>query len=112
MTDVVVIGAGIVGAACAYFAAAAGLSVEVVDRGPLAGGTSSAGEGNILLSDKEPGPELSLGLLSHRLWLSLDIGPMELEAKGGLMVAPTEDSMSLVDKLASAQRGWGGQAIR
>ena len=38
MTDVVVIGAGIVGAACAYYAAAAGLSVEVVDRGPLAGG--------------------------------------------------------------------------
>ena len=112
MTDVVVIGAGIVGAACAYYAAAVGLSVVVVDRGPLAGGTTSAGEGNILLSDKEPGPELSFGLLSNRLWRSLDIGPIELEAKGGLMVAPTEAAMSTLDKLAAAQREWGVAATR
>lgn len=112
MTDVVVIGAGIVGAACAYYAAAAGLSVEVVDRGPLAGGTTSAGEGNILLSDKEPGPDLALGLLAHRLWRELDIGPMELVHKGGLMVAATEAGMSTIDKLAAAQREWGVETIR
>jgi glycine/D-amino acid oxidase-like deaminating enzyme len=112
MTDVVVIGAGIVGAACAYYAAAAGLSVTVVDRGPLAGGTTGAGEGNILLSDKEPGPELSLGLLSNRLWRALDIGPIELEPKGGLMVAPTEAAMSTLDKLATAHREWGVEAVR
>jgi glycine/D-amino acid oxidase-like deaminating enzyme len=112
MADVVVIGAGIIGAACAHYAAAAGLSVEVVDRGPLAGGTTSAGEGNILLSDKEPGPELALGLLSHRLWCELDIGPMELERKGGLMVAATEAGLSTMDKLAAAQREWGVEAIR
>ncbi len=105
--DVVVIGAGIVGAACAYYAARAGLSVAVVDRGPLAGGTTSAGEGNILLSDKEPGPELGLGLLSNRLWQELDIGPIELETKGGLVVAPTESALSTVDKLAAAQREYG-----
>src|SRR5690242_2882410 len=101
MTDVVVIGAGIVGAACAYYAARAGLSVAVVDRGPLAGGTTSAGEGNILLSDKTPGPELDLGLLSYRLWRALDIGPIELEPKGGLMIAGTEAAMSVVDDLAA-----------
>jgi glycine/D-amino acid oxidase-like deaminating enzyme len=112
MTDVVVIGAGIVGAACAYYAAAAGLSVEVVDRGPLAGGTTGAGEGNILLSDKEPGPELSLGLLSNRLWRSLSIGPIELEAKGGLMVTGSETGMSIMDKLAAAQREWGVETVR
>jgi glycine/D-amino acid oxidase-like deaminating enzyme len=105
--DVVVVGAGIVGAACAYYAARAGLTVVVVDRGPLAGGTTSAGEGNILLSDKEPGPELELGLLASRLWRELDIGPIELAAKGGLIVAPTEADMSTVDKLAAAQREWG-----
>ena len=37
--DVVVIGAGAVGAACAYFLARAGLSVQVVERGSIAGGT-------------------------------------------------------------------------
>jgi D-hydroxyproline dehydrogenase subunit beta len=107
MTDVVVIGAGIVGAACAYYAARAGLSVTVVDRGPLAGGTTSAGEGNILLSDKEPGPELELGLLANRLWRELDIGPIELEPKGGLMVAGSPAGVSTMDKLAAAHREWG-----
>ncbi|NEE07778.1 FAD-dependent oxidoreductase, partial [Streptomyces sp. SID7499] len=52
---VVVVGAGIVGAACAFHAVAAGLDVTVLDRGPVGAGTTSRGEGNILLSDKEPG---------------------------------------------------------
>jgi glycine/D-amino acid oxidase-like deaminating enzyme len=54
--DVVVVGAGIVGAACAYELARAGLAVTVVDRGAVASGTTGAGEGNILVSDKAPGP--------------------------------------------------------
>lgn len=105
--DVVVIGAGVVGAACAYHAAAAGLSVAVVDRGPIAGGTTSAGEGNLLLSDKEPGPELELALLSARLWRELDIGPIELEAKGGLVIAATDAAVSLLDTLAEGQQAAG-----
>lgn len=56
--DVVVIGAGIVGASCAHYLAQAGLDVVVVDRGLVASGTTGAGEGNILVSDKERGPEL------------------------------------------------------
>ena len=110
--DVVVVGAGIVGAACAHYAAAAGLSVAVLDRGAPAGGTTGAGEGNILLSDKEPGPELDLGLLSNRLWRALDIGPIELEAKGGLTVAATGAGMSIVDKLTAGQRAAGVEAVR
>ncbi|MGV9572952.1 FAD-dependent oxidoreductase [Streptomyces nigra] len=75
--DVVVVGAGITGAACALYAARAGLDVILVDRGPVAGGTTGAGEGNILVSDKEPGPELDLALLSARLWRELaeEYGP-------------------------------------
>lgn len=40
--DVLVIGAGAIGASTAWHAAAAGATVAVVDRGDLAGGTSSA----------------------------------------------------------------------
>lgn len=69
--DVVVIGAGVIGAACAYYAARSGLAVTVIDRGPVAGGTTGAGEGNLLVSDKEPGPELELALLSAALWREL-----------------------------------------
>ncbi|BCJ29381.1 NAD(P)/FAD-dependent oxidoreductase [Actinocatenispora sera] len=65
---VVVIGAGIIGAACARELARAGCEVVLLDRGGAAAGTTSHGEGNILISDKEPGPELALAQLSRDLW--------------------------------------------
>ncbi|MET9338009.1 MULTISPECIES: NAD(P)/FAD-dependent oxidoreductase [unclassified Nonomuraea] len=104
MSDVIVIGAGVVGAACAYYAAAAGMDVTVLDRGPVAGGTTGAGEGNVLVSDKEPGPELDLALLSNRLWRELAAhGGFEYEAKGGLVVAETEQIQRQLVALAGKQ---------
>ena len=81
--DAIVIGAGIVGASCALALTNAGLTVLVLDRGPVAGGTTGAGEGNILVSDKDPGPELTLALRSRDLWFDMqsDVGDhFELEA--------------------------------
>ncbi|GHE39193.1 oxidoreductase [Streptomyces longispororuber] len=104
--DVIVVGAGVVGAACAYYAARAGLDVTVVDRGPVAGGTTGAGEGNLLVSDKEPGPELELALLSTRLWRSLaELLPprIEYEAKGGLVVASEPGAMAALRDFARRQ---------
>ncbi|MET8223729.1 FAD-dependent oxidoreductase [Streptomyces sp. NPDC005301] len=108
--DVVVVGAGMVGAACAVYAARAGLDVVVVDRGPVGGGTTGAGEGNLLVSDKEPGPELELALLSRRLWAELadELGSaIEYEAKGGLVVAGTPEALSALHAFAAAQRAAG-----
>ncbi|MEU1195289.1 FAD-dependent oxidoreductase [Streptomyces sp. NPDC005813] len=110
--DVVVVGAGMVGAACALYAARAGLDVTVVDRGPVAGGTTGAGEGNLLVSDKEPGPELDLALLSGRLWSELaaqdGLGPaIEYEAKGGVVVAATPRELSALEAFADGQRAAG-----
>ncbi|MFE6051029.1 NAD(P)/FAD-dependent oxidoreductase [Kitasatospora sp. NPDC056446] len=108
--DVVVVGAGVVGAACAYYAARAGLAVAVVDRGPVAGGTTGAGEGNLLVSDKEPGPELDLALLSTRLWRELaeDLGAaVEYEPKGGVVVASTAAGQEALRAFAAGQRTAG-----
>ncbi|MFI1204973.1 NAD(P)/FAD-dependent oxidoreductase [Streptomyces sp. NPDC020883] len=108
--DVVVVGAGVVGAACAYYAARSGLRVVVVDRGPVAGGTTGAGEGNLLVSDKEPGPELELASRSGELWrkLSEELPPdIEYEPKGGLVVASDEAGMAALRDFASGQRGAG-----
>ncbi|MFJ1958535.1 NAD(P)/FAD-dependent oxidoreductase [Streptomyces microflavus] len=108
---VVVVGAGIVGAACAFHAAAAGLDVTVLDRGPVGAGTTSRGEGNILLSDKEPGPELELARLSRDLWdeVGEELGPetVELEAKGGLVVASTPEALGALHAFAARQAGAG-----
>lgn len=113
--DVVVVGAGMVGAATAFFAARAGLKVVVVERGTVAGGTTSGGEGNILVSDKEPGPELDLALRSQRLWLELadELGAdgFELEAKGGLVVTSTAAGLAGLRGLADEQRRHGVEAV-
>ncbi|MFF5367416.1 NAD(P)/FAD-dependent oxidoreductase [Streptomyces sp. NPDC013187] len=113
--DVVVVGAGVVGAAVALYAARAGLDTVVVDRGPVAGGTTGAGEGNLLVSDKEPGPELELALLSTRLWADLareGLGSaVEYEAKGGVVVARTDRALAGLEKLAAEQRAAGVEAV-
>jgi D-hydroxyproline dehydrogenase subunit beta len=109
-SDVIVVGAGVVGAACAYYAAGAGLRVTVIDRGSVAGGTTGAGEGNLLVSDKEPGPELELALMSTRLWTELAglLPPqIEYEPKGGLVVASDEAGMAALRQLAARQRKAG-----
>ncbi|WP_283132871.1 NAD(P)/FAD-dependent oxidoreductase [Rhizohabitans arisaemae] len=122
MPDVVVIGSGVVGAACAYYAARAGLTVTVVDRGPVAGGTTGAGEGNILVSDKGPGAELDLATLSARLWRDLaaevaggaerPFGDLvEYEPKGGLVVAETPGILNALTGLADRQRVHGVTAV-
>ncbi|MFJ7628870.1 NAD(P)/FAD-dependent oxidoreductase [Streptomyces sp. NPDC097595] len=108
--DVVVVGAGVVGAACAYYATRSGLSVAVVDGGPVAGGTTGAGEGNLLVSDKPPGPELDLARFSAALWRELsEVLPsaIEYERKGGLVVAAEERSLATLTATAAGQSGAG-----
>ncbi|MEW2576826.1 NAD(P)/FAD-dependent oxidoreductase [Streptomyces syringium] len=112
-SDVIVVGAGVVGAACAYYAARSGLSVTVIDRGPVAGGTTGAGEGNLLVSDKAPGPELDLALLSARLWRELAEelpARIEFEAKGGLVVASDDSGTAALRDFAAAQAKAGVRA--
>lgn len=111
--DVVIVGAGVVGAATAYFAAAAGLRTIVVERGSIASGTSSRCEGNVLVSDKEVGPELELSLYSQRVWredLAEHAELWEFEAKGGLVVAGSDTSMRALTDLVAHQRELGIRA--
>ncbi|NHC47524.1 NAD(P)/FAD-dependent oxidoreductase [Motilibacter aurantiacus] len=111
--DVVVVGAGIVGAACALALARHGARVAVIDRGPLLSGTTGSGEGNVLVSDKGPGPELDLALLSNRTWRELGeelqerYGGFELEPKGGLVVARDAPARQSLAALAAAQAAAG-----
>lgn len=112
----VITGAGMVGAACAYYAARAGLRVIVVERGSVAGGTTGAGEGNLLVSDKPPGPELDLALLSGQLWRELaderfePAEAIEFEPKGGLVVAGEPRGLDALRALAEEQRSRGVEA--
>jgi glycine/D-amino acid oxidase-like deaminating enzyme len=112
--DLIVIGAGAVGAAIAWFATCAGLSVVVVEKGQIVSGTSSACEGNLLVSDKVAGPELDLARLSLRTWLEDlgEFGPLwEFEQKGGLVVSTTDESVAGLRELADQQRAAGVEVV-
>ncbi|WIX98735.1 FAD-dependent oxidoreductase [Amycolatopsis mongoliensis] len=105
-TRVVVIGAGVVGAACARELSLAGFGVLVLDRGRPAGGTTSHGEGNLLVSDKGPGAELRLAQLSARLWpeIAAELGDAcEFDPKGGIVVATTEAGARALTAFAAEQ---------
>ncbi|MGO4689889.1 NAD(P)/FAD-dependent oxidoreductase [Glaciibacter sp. 2TAF33] len=118
--DVIIVGAGIVGAACARSLAAAGWDVTVVDRGVTAGGTSSACEGNLLVSDKGPGHELELAQYASTLWkttvadlaeqLGTGFPSVEYDPKGGLVVATTDAGARALLAFAAGQRGAGVDA--
>jgi D-hydroxyproline dehydrogenase subunit beta len=112
--DVVVVGAGAVGAACAYYLTAAGFSVQVVDRGQICAGTSSACEGNLLVSDKEAGPELDLALYSSALLhgeLAVYGSLWEFEPKTGLIVAQTQDGAAALADLGRRQQAAGVEVV-
>jgi len=115
--DVVVVGAGMIGAACAEALTRRGADVAVLDRGALASGTSASGEGNVLVSDKEPGAELVLAQASIRRWphllaeLRAELGPAaaeaEWEAKGGLVAALDAADGTALTRFAAEQRTAG-----
>jgi glycine/D-amino acid oxidase-like deaminating enzyme len=115
-TRVVILGAGIVGCACARELALSGFEVVVVDRGGAAAATTSHGEGNILLSDKGPGPELALAQWSRRLWpqilaeLEDRAEQVEWQPKGGIVVATTEAGAAALHPFAESQRLAGVRA--
>lgn len=117
---IIVIGAGAIGAACALALTEAGAEVIVVDRTGVAGETSSRCEGNILVSDKEPGAEALLAIEANRAWrelaerLDADRVPgqpaTEFEGKGGIVVAFPGGAGALED-FAVGQRGIGIRAM-
>lgn len=113
----VVVGAGVIGAACARALAQAGIAVTVLERGAAASGTSAACEGNLLVSDKSPGPELELALFSTRRWgvvaaeLADELGAgfpsIEYDRKGGLVVCCAAAGAAALQELGDRQRAGG-----
>jgi glycine/D-amino acid oxidase-like deaminating enzyme len=65
--DIAIIGAGIIGAACANRLASEGLSVASIESNEVAGGTTAAGMGHIVVMDDNEA-EFSLTNYSQKLW--------------------------------------------
>src|SRR5690348_1673776 len=93
--DIVLVGAGIVGAACAAECARGGLKVMVLDRGPVAAGTTAAGMGHLVVMDDSEA-QFALTSYSRSLWQQLapDLPPaVEFDPCGTLWVAADAEEM-------------------
>jgi glycine/D-amino acid oxidase-like deaminating enzyme len=96
--DAIIIGAGIVGAACAYECARRGMRVLVLDRQIVGGGTTGAGMGHIVVMDDSEA-QFALTRYSQALWQELRSqlsDDVEYEQCGTIWVAADDEEMAEV----------------
>ncbi|HLW44074.1 MAG TPA: FAD-dependent oxidoreductase [Candidatus Acidoferrales bacterium] len=96
--DVVIIGAGIVGAACAWACANEGLRVAVIEADIIGGGATGAGMGHLVVMDDSEA-QFALTRYSRSLWQQLVPelpDDVEYESCGTIWVAADEEEMQAV----------------
>jgi len=94
--DVIIIGAGIAGCACAREFAKAGLRVAVIERDTPAAATTSAGMGHVVLMDDSPA-QFALTRYSRSVWQELRAElsrTVEYESPGTLWIAADEEEFA------------------
>ena len=107
--DVLVVGAGIVGAACADALTAAGLSVVVLESRFAGAGATAAAMGHLVVMDDSEA-QFALTSLSRRLWV--EMAPempraCEDEETGTLWIAADEEEQGHVRRKAAYYRERG-----
>jgi glycine/D-amino acid oxidase-like deaminating enzyme len=107
--DVLILGAGIVGCACARECARAGLRVGLVEPGPIAGEATSAAMGHIVVLDDSPA-QLTLTAYARSLWTELAPQlPVSVEAAfpGTMWIATDEQELEALQakQAVSAKAG-------
>ena len=107
---VIVIGGGVIGTSVAYYAAKFGQKVTLLEKADIAGGTSSACDGFIIMQSKNPGPHLDLALQSAAMYRTLSEEleyDLEYSPCGGMVVAEDDKQTKLLRGLIEKQRAAG-----
>lgn len=107
--DLVVVGAGIVGAACAEEGTRQGLRVAIIDRDAIGGGATATGMGHIVVMDDSEA-QFALTRYSQQLWQQLRPelpADVEYQPCGTIWVAADEEEMAEVRRKQNyyVQRG-------
>ncbi|MBP9664005.1 MAG: FAD-binding oxidoreductase [Pyrinomonadaceae bacterium] len=113
--DVAIIGAGIVGAACAATLSGEGLSVVVIESRGVASGTTSTGMGHIVVMD-DSDAQFALTRYSQELWNELVPelpNSAEFENRGTIWVAADEEELVAVRRKRRlySERGIGAEVL-
>ncbi|WLT30938.1 FAD-binding oxidoreductase [Geothrix sp. PMB-07] len=110
--DVVIVGGGIVGCACALALAQKGCRVTLLEAEGWGHGATGAAMGHLVILDGSP-EELALCRLGQERWKELAPGlgtPLEMDVCGTLWVAADDEEMELVRPRCEAYRAAGIQA--
>jgi D-hydroxyproline dehydrogenase subunit beta len=94
--DVIIIGAGIVGAACAAECARESLKVAIIEAGIIGGGATAAGMGHLVVMDDSEA-QFALTRYSQKLWDEIsDQLPLEVEhdACGTIWIAADDEELA------------------
>ena len=94
--DVIIVGAGIVGSACAAECVREGMSVAIVEAGIIGGGATAAGMGHLVVMD-DSDAQFALTRYSQQLWDEIsDELPREVEydACGTIWIAADDEEMA------------------
>src|ERR1044072_6390949 len=107
--DVVVIGAGIVGAACAAECAREGLSVAIVEAGIIGGGANAAGMGHLVVMDDSEA-QFALTRYSQQLWDEMRLPPeVEYDSCGTIWIAADDEEMAEAKR---KEKFYSGRGVR
>jgi glycine/D-amino acid oxidase-like deaminating enzyme len=96
--DVIIIGGGIVGAACALECAQAGLHTTILEANIIGGGATAAGMGHLVVMDDSEA-QFALTRYSVELWRALAAelsSDVEYTKSGTIWVAADEEEMSFL----------------
>jgi D-hydroxyproline dehydrogenase subunit beta len=111
-SETIVVGAGIVGCACAMEVARRGRSVTVLEAVDIASDASCRAMGHVGVYD-DNAAQIALTRYARELWeeIAPELPPeVDFVRRGALWVAPTEEGMAEVEAKESVYRGAGVEA--
>lgn len=105
----IIVGAGVIGSACAYYLSQEGVEVTLLDQGDIGGGTSSRCDGNVLAIDKDPGFDSQMARVSQDLLheLAARLPFCEYRRPGSYLVCDNADEVPLAKLWVEQQQTAG-----
>lgn len=103
-SDMLIVGAGILGLSHAYAAARRGLKVKVFDRSATPLGASVRNFGQALVTGQPPGPMLELARASREIWGQwAELAGLHLKRNGSYLFARTEAEEHLLEAFCAGR---------